>query len=171
MENEMAATPKRRLTARGRVLRRGRIFARLREGWAYDEIAQDEGVTAERIRQILPEAFETAGIRRFPPGRACLLASLALTDPGCALRGPGRVGSYFFRSFGHNALINLDSGKWNEIFGRILTLFGRGRALEGNVWKPFGSDSKISARVGRPPFGANLLICHIILAAAITHIT
>ena len=35
------------------------------------------------------------------------------------------VGSYFFPSFGRNALINLDSGKWIEIFGRILTLFGR----------------------------------------------
>ena len=57
MENEMVPAPKRRLTARGRVLRRGRIFARLREGWAYDEIAEDEGVTAERIRQIVREAL------------------------------------------------------------------------------------------------------------------
>jgi predicted transcriptional regulator len=58
MGNETAPAPKRRLTARGRVLRRGRIFARLREGWAYDEIAEDEGVTAERIRQIVREALE-----------------------------------------------------------------------------------------------------------------
>ena len=29
--------------AHGRVLRRGRIFARLREGWAYDEIAAMSG--------------------------------------------------------------------------------------------------------------------------------
>ena len=59
MENEMVPASKRRLTARGRLLRRGRIFARLREGWAYDEIAEDEGVTAERIRQIVREALET----------------------------------------------------------------------------------------------------------------
>jgi predicted transcriptional regulator len=39
-------------------LRRARIFAHLREGWAYDEIARDEGVTAERIRQIVREALE-----------------------------------------------------------------------------------------------------------------
>ena len=58
MENEMIPAPKRRLTARAKVLRRGRIFARLREGWAYDEIAEDEGVTAERIRQIVREALE-----------------------------------------------------------------------------------------------------------------
>ena len=40
MENEMVPAPKRRLDARGKVLRRGRIFARLREGSAYDEIAK-----------------------------------------------------------------------------------------------------------------------------------
>ena len=34
-------------------------------------------------------------------------------------------GRYLFSSFGRNALINLDSGKWIEIFGRIVTLFGR----------------------------------------------
>ena len=58
-KTSMVPAPKRRLTARGRVLRRGRIFARLREGWAYDEIAEDEGVTAERIRQIVREALAT----------------------------------------------------------------------------------------------------------------
>ena len=34
-----------------------RIFARLREGWAYDEIARDERVSAERIRQIVSEVL------------------------------------------------------------------------------------------------------------------
>jgi predicted transcriptional regulator len=58
MVDETLSAPKRRLGARARVLRRGRIFALLREGWAYDEIASDEGVTAERIRQIVREALE-----------------------------------------------------------------------------------------------------------------
>jgi hypothetical protein len=58
MANETLPAPKRRLDARGRVLRRGRIFARLREGWAYDEIAREEGLTPERIRQIVREALE-----------------------------------------------------------------------------------------------------------------
>src|SRR5580658_6224557 len=57
MENEIIPAPKRRLAAHARVLRRRRIFARLREGWAYDEIAEAEGVTAERIRQIVREAL------------------------------------------------------------------------------------------------------------------
>jgi len=39
-------------------VRRGRIFARLREGWAYDEIAHEERLTAERVRQIVREALE-----------------------------------------------------------------------------------------------------------------
>src|SRR5208283_4649692 len=58
MESDRVPPPKRRLDARGRVLRRGRIFARLREGWAYDEIAREEQLTPERIRQIVREALE-----------------------------------------------------------------------------------------------------------------
>ena len=49
---------RRRLNAYGRVMRRGRIFARMREGWSYDEIARDEGLTAERIRQIVSEVLQ-----------------------------------------------------------------------------------------------------------------
>jgi hypothetical protein len=53
MVDERAPALGRRLTAHGRVLRRGRIFARLREGWAYDEIAAHERLMAERVRQIV----------------------------------------------------------------------------------------------------------------------
>jgi hypothetical protein len=48
---------KKRLDARGRVLRRGRILARLREGWAYDDVARAEELTTERVRQIVQEAL------------------------------------------------------------------------------------------------------------------
>ena len=37
--------------------RRQRIFRRLREGWAYDEIAREERVSPERIRQIVSEVL------------------------------------------------------------------------------------------------------------------
>ena len=57
MDQETAPAPRRRLDARGRVLRRGRIFARLRDGWAYDDIAREERLTAERVRQIVTEAL------------------------------------------------------------------------------------------------------------------
>jgi len=50
--------PRKRLNAYGRMMRRGRIFARMREGWAYDEIAREEGLTAERIRQIVSEVLQ-----------------------------------------------------------------------------------------------------------------
>jgi len=48
----------RRPNARGKVLRRRRIFARLREGWVYEEIAAAEGLTATRIRQIVSEVLQ-----------------------------------------------------------------------------------------------------------------
>jgi hypothetical protein len=47
-----------RLNILGRAARTKRIFGRLREGWAYDEIAQEEGVSAERIRQIVSVTLE-----------------------------------------------------------------------------------------------------------------
>jgi hypothetical protein len=54
----MEPTPApRRLNVLGKAERRKRIFARLREGWAYDEIARDERVSAERIRQIVSEVL------------------------------------------------------------------------------------------------------------------
>ena len=52
---EQKSEPGRRLNVLGRGARRKRIFARLREGWAYDEIARDEGLSGERIRQIVSE--------------------------------------------------------------------------------------------------------------------
>jgi hypothetical protein len=58
MVDERAPALARRLTAYGRVLRRGRILARLREGWAYDEIAAQERLTAERVRQIVRKALK-----------------------------------------------------------------------------------------------------------------
>jgi predicted transcriptional regulator len=66
MENDGAPAPKRGLTAHARVMRRARIFARLREGWPYDEIGREEGLTAERVRQIVREALE----RRLPDADA-----------------------------------------------------------------------------------------------------
>jgi DNA-directed RNA polymerase sigma subunit (sigma70/sigma32) len=57
VDNEPNA-PKRRLNGLDRVLRRARIFSRLREGWAYDEIARLEQLTTERIRQIVREALD-----------------------------------------------------------------------------------------------------------------
>jgi len=61
---------KRRLNAYGRMMRRGRIFARMREGWAYDEIAREEGLTAERIRQIVSEVLQK---RKVDTGAAAIL--------------------------------------------------------------------------------------------------
>ena len=54
---EQSAEPRQRLNLVTKAERRKRIFARLREGWAYDEIAREERVSAERIRQIVSEVL------------------------------------------------------------------------------------------------------------------
>ncbi len=58
MGQEMVCAPKRRPDAHGRALRRERILARLREGWACDEIAREERLTRQRVRQIVREALD-----------------------------------------------------------------------------------------------------------------
>lgn len=54
---EQIPEPRRRLNILTKAERRRRIFARLREGWAYDEIAREERVSPERIRQIVAEVL------------------------------------------------------------------------------------------------------------------
>jgi predicted transcriptional regulator len=58
MVEATAPTRRRRLGAHGMMFRRRRIFARLREGFTYEEIANDEGVTITRIRQIVSKELE-----------------------------------------------------------------------------------------------------------------
>ena len=54
---EQTPAPRRRLNIVSKAARRKRIFDKLREGWAYDEIAREERVSAERIRQIVSEVL------------------------------------------------------------------------------------------------------------------
>ena len=58
MENDSEPARKRGLTAFGREMRLARILARLREGWAYDEVGREERLTAERVRQIVRKGLE-----------------------------------------------------------------------------------------------------------------
>ena len=58
MENDGGPARKRGLTAFGREARLARILARLREGWAYDEVGREERLTAERVRQIVRKGLE-----------------------------------------------------------------------------------------------------------------
>ena len=88
-ETVVPARKSRRLDARGRVLRRGRIFARLREGYAYDEIAREEQLTPERVRQIVREALarrivddetDHAKLQLARLAQAMQIASVAVAD-------------------------------------------------------------------------------------------
>jgi hypothetical protein len=47
--------PRKRHTKFSRGARTKRILDRLREGWAYDEVAREEGLTERRVRQIIAE--------------------------------------------------------------------------------------------------------------------
>jgi transcriptional regulator with XRE-family HTH domain len=53
MVEAAATTRRRRMGAPGMMFRRRRIFAELREGFTYEEIAAEEGVSNSRIRQIV----------------------------------------------------------------------------------------------------------------------
>jgi len=56
--------PRRRLNILTRTARTKRIFARLREGWAYDDIAKEERLSAERVRQIVGQVLENRVLDR-----------------------------------------------------------------------------------------------------------
>jgi hypothetical protein len=53
---------RRHLGAIGKMRRRKRIFARLREGASYEEIAAEECVSRERIRQIVSEVLQKRSV-------------------------------------------------------------------------------------------------------------
>src|SRR5260370_8441954 len=78
---DQASVPKRRLNPYGRDLRRARIFARLREGWAYGDIAQEERLTSRRIPQIVRETLQRRAVDGRPEH-----AMLPLAPPQPPLR-------------------------------------------------------------------------------------
>ncbi len=77
MNDETTPAPKRRLNAYGRILRCGRIFARIREGWAYDEIARAERLSPERVRQIVSKTLKKRPIDDFTDHSRLQLARIA----------------------------------------------------------------------------------------------
>jgi len=62
MDEQRAPIRRRRLGAHGMMFRRRRVFASLREGFTYDEIAADEGVSPSRIRQIVSKELQQRGV-------------------------------------------------------------------------------------------------------------
>ena len=53
---------RRRLGAQGMTFRLRRIFVKLREGFTYDEIAAEEGVSPARVRQIVSEELKQRAV-------------------------------------------------------------------------------------------------------------
>jgi hypothetical protein len=62
MVERKASARRRRLGAHGMMFRRRRIFAQLRQGFTYDEIAAEGGVSPSRIRQIVSQELQQHGV-------------------------------------------------------------------------------------------------------------
>src|SRR5262249_14203736 len=62
MDLEKPPARRRRLGAHGLLFRRRRVFARLREGFTYDEIAAEEGGSSRRIRQVVTEELQKRAV-------------------------------------------------------------------------------------------------------------
>jgi uncharacterized protein YdbL (DUF1318 family) len=62
MADDKAPVRRRRMGAHGMMFRRRRIFAQLREGFTYDEIAAEEGVSTSRIRQIVSQELQQRAV-------------------------------------------------------------------------------------------------------------
>ena len=58
MAEDKAPVRRRRMGAHGLMFRRRRVFVKLREGFTYEEIAAEEGVSPSRIRQIVSEELK-----------------------------------------------------------------------------------------------------------------
>ena len=65
------------------MFRRRRIFARLREGFTYEEIASEERVTITRIRQIVSRSSSSARSTAEPSMRSC---NWSVSRPSCSWR-------------------------------------------------------------------------------------
>jgi hypothetical protein len=83
MAEDKAPVRRRRMGAHGMMFRRRRIFAQLREGFTYDEIAADEGVSATRIRQIVSQELQQRAVDSGAEHAKLQLDRLA---PRCNLR-------------------------------------------------------------------------------------
>ena len=68
------------------------IFARLQEGWSYDEIGREEGVTASRIRQIVKQALDKREVDASRDTRCCR-SPASLRRCGWRLRRSARARS------------------------------------------------------------------------------
>lgn len=83
--NETAQPTSRRLpTKLAREARRARIFGRISEGWAYPDIADAEGLTDRRIRQIVNEALKK---RTINSSEDHALLQLSRIEPALRLAG------------------------------------------------------------------------------------
>src|ERR1700691_2413506 len=92
MHTEQALVPVRR-TARQREERRIRIMGMVRSGFSYEEIARDERLSRERIRQIVTQSLKTDdGANRVDQARV----RMARLEPALRLAARKKFGNRLF---------------------------------------------------------------------------
>lgn len=91
------SAPKPRVTAQDRAARRLRIFARFQEGRSYEAIAREEGLTRERVRQIIVEDLDA---RKAEPNGDHTRLQMARLEPALRLAAE-KVASGDLRAVGH----------------------------------------------------------------------
>src|SRR5271165_5648296 len=85
MEKVSGEQPARLPASIDKTARRQRIFARMRAGRAYDEIAREERVTARRVRRIVAEGLKT---RDAEPAQALRVAGALVVAGELRAIGP-----------------------------------------------------------------------------------
>ena len=86
MADDKAPVRRRRMGAHGMMFRRRRVFVKLREGFTYEEIAAEEGVSPSRIRQIVSEELKQ---RAFDSGTEHAKLQLERLAPAIQLAAEG----------------------------------------------------------------------------------
>jgi hypothetical protein len=90
MVEDRAPARRRRLGAHGMMFRRRRIFAQLREGFTYEEIANEEGLSLLRIRQIVSQELQQRSVDSGADHAKLQLERLASVDAARGRNGRRR---------------------------------------------------------------------------------
>lgn len=121
-----APVAKQWVTAQDRADPPMRIFARLREGWSYEAIAQHEGLPCERVRQIVSEILSGRAVE---PRSDHTRLQIARLDPALRLAA-GQVAAGDLRAVERRLRVLDRLDKYQGVFAAMGGAPGDNRAYE-----------------------------------------